>query len=409
MKPQKAPSAGQTIGRYRLVAEVGRGQHAIVYRAWQPSLQRYVALKVLHHYDQQTMAKLQAEARLTAQMIQQGVPHLREVYEVDRADSGHPFVVLEFVEESLAHLLRRSRERKRLMNPAAAAELLKPVARALDAMHQLGWVHLDVKPQNILLTREGRTLLADLGIAQRIGSRTHACTPAYASPEQAAGDRPVGPWSDIYSLGAVLYQMVAGYPPVRGEQDIVLLTQHLEMMPPSPRRVNPQISTGQEQTIFRALAKSPRKRFETADDFLQALTSPDPLRTRVLQTPSRILGKVKPGDRRSSRLALLGGILLLAVLLLLALALAWPRPAAAPTPAPQQIATEMPLPTATQPAIIPMPTATPSPQAAVTGRQARPCSFRFQPPSRGRCPEDGVPSAYLYNKKQGRSHGKNGA
>jgi serine/threonine-protein kinase len=364
MRPEKVPSVGQTIGRYRLVAEVGRGQHAVVYQAWQPSLERYVALKVLHHYDRQTMAKLQAEARLTAQLIQQGVPHLREVYEVDRTDTGHPFVVLEFVEDSLVHLLRRCRERKRLMNPIAAAELLLPVAQALDAMHQLGWAHLDVKPQNILLTREGRTMLADLGIAQRIGSRTHACTPAYASPEQAAGDRPIGPWSDIYSLGAVLYQMVAGHPPVRGEQDIVLLTQHLEVTPPPPRRVNPQISAGQEQIIYRALEKSPQKRFETANEFLKALIAPDPLLTNIIQTPSRILNRARRRGRRPSRLAVWGGILLLTILLLLALAIFWPRPAVAPTPSPGEITPDMPLPTATQPAIIPRPTATPSPKAA---------------------------------------------
>jgi serine/threonine-protein kinase len=313
-------------------------------------------------------------------LIQQGVPHLREVYEVNRTDAGHPFVVLEFVAESLAHLLRRSRERQRLMSPAAAAGLLLPVAQALDAMHYLGWVHLDVKPQNILLTREGRTLLADLGIAQRVGSRTHACTPAYASPEQAAGDRPVGPWSDVYSLAAVLYQMVAGHPPVRGEQDIVLLTQHLEVMPPPPRRVNPQISAGQEQVIFRALDKSPRKRFATANDFLQALTAPDPLRTGIIQAPSRILNRARQRGRRPSRLALWGTMLLLAILLLLALAVLWPRPAAAPTPSPQEVATDATWPTATQPAIVPRPTATPSPQAAAVQRQA---------------------------KRQGRSHGTN--
>jgi serine/threonine-protein kinase len=240
-----------------------------VYKAWQPSLERYVALKFLRHHDEAALNKFQAEAQLTARLIEDWVPNVRQVYEVGRTEDGHIFVALEYVEDSLRSVLQRTAERNRRIDPAAAARLLQPVAEALDALHRLDWVHLDIKPQNILIAKGGRALLADFGIAQRRGTHTHACTPAYASPEQAAGDRPVGPWSDIYSLGVVLYEMVTGRPPVRGEHDLVLLNQHLDVTPPSPRKLNPQISAHEERAILRALAKSPEERYGAAGELIR--------------------------------------------------------------------------------------------------------------------------------------------
>jgi serine/threonine protein kinase len=312
---------GRQIGQYKVVAELGRGQHSVVYKAWQPSLERHVALKILSRYDQSTLRKFQAEARLTAQLIQEGVTNIREVYEVDQTPDGYLFVALQFVDDSLRNLLRRGevRGRRRLMHPDAAAQLLQSAAKALDAIHSLGWVHLDVKSQNILITRDGRAMLADFGIAQRRGTQTHACTPTYASPEQAAGDRPVGPWSDIYSLGAVLYEMVAGHPSVRGDHDIVLLNQHLEVVPPSPRRVNPLISASQERTILKALAKSPQHRHRTAGELIQALLSPETFFSGVVQTPSLVVKSTSSWLRRRPHLILVGGIglLVLAMVILI--------------------------------------------------------------------------------------------
>jgi serine/threonine protein kinase len=312
---------GCQIGQYKVVAELGRGQHSVVYKAWQPSLERHVALKILSRYDQSTLRKFQAEARLTAQLIQEGVTNIREVYEVDQTPDGYLFVALQFVDDSLRNLLRRGevRGRRRLMNPDAAARLLRSAAQALDAIHSLGWVHLDIKPQNILITRDGRAMLADFGIAQRRGTQTHACTPTYASPEQAAGDRPVGPWSDIYSLGAVLYEMVAGHPPVRGDHDIVLLNQHLDVVPPSPRRVNPLISVSQERTILKALAKSPQHRHRSAGELIQALLSPTTRFSGVVQTPSLVVKSTSNWLRRRPYLILVGGIglLILAMVILI--------------------------------------------------------------------------------------------
>jgi serine/threonine-protein kinase len=194
--------------------------------------------------------------------------------------------------------------------------LLEPVAQALDALHSLGWVHLDIKPQNILLAKGGRAVLADFGIAQRRGEVTRACTPAYASPEQAAGDRPVGPWSDIYSLGVVLYEMVAGHPPVRGAHDIVLLNQHLEVSPPSPRKVNPQLTLQQERAIFCALAKSPRERYRSAGQLVDDFYSTETRLSSVVKTPNlrlRPAGGRRAGGRRALLLAVVAVLVLIAI------------------------------------------------------------------------------------------------
>lgn len=322
---------GQQIGQYKVVIELGRGQHSVVYKAWQPTLERHVTLKVLHHYDQETLKKFQDEARLTAQLIQNGVPHIRQVYEVGQTPDGYLFVALQYVDDSLRSLLRRAGERRQRMSPSAAARLLEPIAQALDAIHSLGWVHLDIKPENILIAQGGRAILADFGIAQRRGRQTHACTPAYASPEQAAGDRPVGPWSDIYSLGVVLYEMVTGQPPVRGDRDVVLLNQHLTVMPPSPRQANPRLSPGQERAIYKALAKAPQERFRTAGEFLRALSAQEPSLSGLVKTPGKLLPTSARRSRGLPRWPVIGGLVaLLLALLLLAWAL-WPAPPPAAT------------------------------------------------------------------------------
>jgi serine/threonine protein kinase len=374
---------GREVGQYKVIAELARGQHSVVYKAWQPSLERDVALKVLQQYDQATLRKFQDEARLTAQLIQQGVPHIRQVYEVGQTPDGFLFVALEYVADSLENTLRRAREHNRRMNPSAAARLLEPIAEALDATHSLGWVHLDIKPQNILITRNGRAQLADFGIAQRRGMQTHACTPAYASPEQAAGNRPVGPWSDIYSLGVVLYEMIAGHPPVRGDHDIVLLNQHLAVTPPSPRKVNPRLTADQERALFRALAKSPPQRFATAGDFVRAVVGDDVASPGGIKTPGKIQGSAPGGRRPRARRLVAAGLLLLLLAALLATGwFLWPhllsggaKPTATP-PVVTSVSTSVPLVDSTLPlspaparrpsAIAPRPTPTRTPRPTAT-------------------------------------------
>ena len=188
---------GQFIGKYQIIEELGRGSRAVVYKAWQPTMERYVALKVLTRYDPQTLQRFQAEAQLTANLNH---PYIRQVFEADRTPEGYIYVAMQYADTSLKALLQHRRREKRPFSPREVAHLLRPIAKVLDYIHSRGVVHLDIKPENILIFKGGRTVLADFGIAQRQGTHTHAGTPLYMSPEQAAGDRPVGPWSDICLL-----------------------------------------------------------------------------------------------------------------------------------------------------------------------------------------------------------------
>lgn len=316
---------GRHLGQYEVLALLGRGQHSVVYKAWQKNLERYVTLKVLYRCDDTTRQRLQEEALLTADLIQRGAANIREIYEVGQTADGYLFVALEYVEGSLEGVMGRAKRRRSIINATAAARLMTPVAQALDAVHSMGWVHLDIKPQNILISSMGRAILADFGIARRRGMRTHSCTPIYASPEQAAGDRPVGPWSDIYSLAVVVYEMVTGRPPFRAELDLVILNKHLTEAPIPPRRFNPRLSPGQERMILRALSKSPDGRPRTASEMLQGLLSSRGLVLGIVDVSSDVLHRTTGWTRRLRRQVMVGTLLVLLLAALFALGwVLWP-------------------------------------------------------------------------------------
>lgn len=380
---------GRRLGQYDVLARLGRGQHSVVYKAWQKNLERYVTLKVLYRCDEGTRQKLQEEALLTADLIQRGAPNIRQIYEVGQTDDGYLFVALEYVEGSLHSVMERARQSRRFLDPAAAARLLMPVAQALDAVHSMGWVHLDIKPQNILISSMGRAMLADFGIARRRGTHTHACTPLYASPEQADGGRPVGPWSDVYSLGAVLYEMVTGRPPFQAELDLVILNKHLTEVPTPPRKLNRRVSARQERAILRALSRLPAGRPQAASELLQGLLPAGGLVSGIAGASSGALCRTAGWTQRLPRLVLAGVlmVLLLGVLLLVAWTL-WPLlapgpPAKVSPPAvseptrlpavsePTRPPTLAATPTATvQPTstLAPTPTRTPRPRPTATSR-----------------------------------------
>lgn len=317
---------GRTLGQYQIVSELGRGQRAVVYQAWQTNLERHVALKVLTNGDTATLRKLEIEAQRTAQLIQQEVPNLRRVYEVGRTTEGDLYVALEFVDDSLQNRLRMDRERCRRFSPGAAVRLLRPVAEALDAMHRLGWVHLDIKPQNILISRNGRAVLADLGIVQRVGASTGACTPAYASPEQADRHQPVRPQSDVYSLAVVVYEMLTGSLPFQAEHELALLNQHLVAEPPSPRMLNPGLGAREERALLKALSKAPEQRQKTATALLDSLLPDGSLSAARGGVQSHARAESAGASRPIRRRLLLCLIAALAVLVTVVAGMAlWPR------------------------------------------------------------------------------------
>ena len=261
-------------GWYRLLREIGRGGMATVFLAQDIKHDRSVALKVLHPELAVALGqeRFQREIRLAARLQH---PHILTVLDSGEA-GGHLWFTMPFVEgESLRSRLSRDRQ-------LALEDVLRigtEAARALDYAHTHGVVHRDIKPENILLTADGTTLVADFGIARALGgddpqlteTGMSVGTPTYMSPEQAAGERTVDGRSDIYSLGCVLYEAIAGEPPFTGPTAQAVLMRRFTETPRPLHEVRDTVPAGVEQAISRALARAPADRFGTAAQLAQSL------------------------------------------------------------------------------------------------------------------------------------------
>jgi TolB-like protein/cytochrome c-type biogenesis protein CcmH/NrfG len=262
-------------GRYSVERELGRGGMATVFLAQDLKHDRPVALKVLHPELAATLGpeRFQREIRLAARLQH---PHILTVLDSGEA-AGQLWFTMPYVEgESLRERLRRERQ----LPLEDALRIAVEAARALEYAHTHGVVHRDIKPENILLTRDGSTLVADFGIARALGSGEGpqltetgmaVGTPAYMSPEQAAGDRQVDARSDVYSLGCVLYEMLAAEPPFTGPTPQAILTRRFTETPRPLHAVRETVPPAVEQAVSRALARAPADRFGTAGQFAQAL------------------------------------------------------------------------------------------------------------------------------------------
>jgi eukaryotic-like serine/threonine-protein kinase len=259
--------------RYTLERELGRGGMATVFLARDLKHGRPVALKVLHPELAASLGpeRFQREIRFAAQLQH---PHILTVLDSGEA-AGQLWFTMPFVEgESLRERLRRERQ----LPVDDAVGIAREVARALDYAHQHGVVHRDIKPENILLTRDGSTLVADFGIARGLGGEEQLTqtgmaigTPAYMSPEQANGDQRIDARTDVYSLGCVLYELLAGEPPYAGATGQVILMKRFTEPVPSVRRLRPSVPESVDQAVQRALAPIPADRFASAAQLAQAL------------------------------------------------------------------------------------------------------------------------------------------
>ena len=265
---------GKRFGEYQIIEEIGRGGMAIVYKAYQPSRRRYVALKVLPAYfqhDVQFLKRFHREAQAAKALDH---PNIVKVYESGEVE-GLNYIAMEYVDGgSVAGELRR---RGKPFDLTTAVNIIAQIGAALEYAHSRGIVHRDIKPSNILLTKDGRALLSDFGIAKAVGTSTITepgalvGTPQYMSPEQAKGRKDIDHRTDIYSLGVVLYQMLTGEVPFDGETPHVILRAVIDDPPPRPSSVNSAIPLGVEWVILRALEKDRGRRFQRVGEMVAAL------------------------------------------------------------------------------------------------------------------------------------------
>jgi tRNA A-37 threonylcarbamoyl transferase component Bud32 len=267
---------GITLGKYRLVEKLGQGGMAQVYKAYQPDLDRYVAVKVLNPHltgDEDFAARFRREARAIAALDH---PHIVRVYDFD-TDQGVAFLVMEYLEgTSLKALLRDLDCRGERMTLPEIERVIGALADALDHAHRQGVVHRDLKPANVIITPDGRPVLTDFGIAHMVDSTVITesggalGTPAYMSPEQGKGE-PGDTRSDIYALGVMLYQLCTGRVPFDADTPYAIILKHITAPLPSPRSLNPDLPEAIERVILKALAKDPGDRFQTAGELGRAL------------------------------------------------------------------------------------------------------------------------------------------
>lgn len=262
------PSAfPQTFGSYELLGELGRGGMGVVYKARQQELDRVVALKMIlqrHLASPEVVRRFQSEAKAAAKLRHS---HIVQIHEVGQ-HHGQDFFTMEYIEgQSLAQQLAR-----RPMEIPAAVKIVAAIARAVDYLHKQGVVHRDLKPSNILLDADGDPYLTDFGLAkvfhaddQHTATGVIAGTPSYMAPEQAAGRAAeIGPATDVYSLGAILYELLTGQPPFVADNPLDVLLDVLSGDPLLPRRINPKVPRPLELICLKCLQKSPAERYPSA-------------------------------------------------------------------------------------------------------------------------------------------------
>lgn len=257
--------------KYQIVGVLGRGSTATVYKAYQPSLNRYVALKVLlPNLDPQFTARFEREAQAIGQLQH---PNIVPIYDYGIHD-GQPYVVLQYIEHgrTLSDLLTN-----RPIEPIPALRLVGHILAGLDYAHGRGVIHRDIKPSNILMPAPTWPMIADFGIARLLDDQRQLTPPGqtlgtalYLAPERAAG-RTADARADLYSVGVILYELLTGSVPFDGKTPMQILQQHMTQPPTPPRVVNPQLPSIVEVAVLRALEKDPAKRYQRADEMAQEL------------------------------------------------------------------------------------------------------------------------------------------
>ncbi len=307
------PTSAREFGKYQLLEELGRGGMGVVFRAWQSDLRRHVAVKMILHSrlaSQDDVRRFYIEAQSAGGLNHANIVRIHEVGQV----GGQHFFTMEYIDgENLAERLKQTS-----YEPDEAARLVAAVARAVHYLHQHGVIHRDLKPSNILLDGDGQPHVTDFGLAKIFDatdsgttqSGTIVGTPSYMSPEQAAGHASqVSPLCDVYSLGAILYELLSGRPPFQRETPLDTLVEVLEGEPTLISKQNPAVPRDLELICFKCLEKDPEKRYTSAESLaedLERYLCGEAIEAR----PSGLWSKMKRWARREpalvSRLAGLG-------------------------------------------------------------------------------------------------------
>ena len=268
---------GQTMGKYQLTERLGRGGMADVYKGYQPGLDRYVAVKVLHSHlaeDADFINRFKREAKTVAELRH---PHIVQVFDFDVQGENY-YMVMEYIPggRTLKEILQDVAGRKERLSPILALDVVAKLADALEYAHRLGMVHRDIKPSNILIPSPDRPVLSDFGIARIMGatgltaSGAMIGTPAYMSPEQGRGE-PADERSDIYALGVVLYEMVTGQPPYDADTPYGVILKHINDPIVPPHVLVGELPDAIERVVLKSLAKNPDDRYDSMAQMRDAL------------------------------------------------------------------------------------------------------------------------------------------
>src|SRR5947209_7604865 len=292
---------GKTLGRYELHRLVGRGGMADVYEGYDPRFDRKVAVKVFKREDEEMLNRFIREARLMAKLNNK---HLVPVYDSNQGQidgvTWH-YIVMPFMEGGTL----RARIRRSPLPLKQACEYLHDIADALDYIHSQGIIHRDIKASNVLLDAFGSCYLSDFGIARITTDATQLTstgnvlgTVDYVAPELFEVNRRADARSDLYSLGVLLFEMVAGQLPFSAENQIALVSMHMNKPPPSPRSIVPTIPPQVERVILKALEKKPEQRYSSAtalaQAFCHAVSSPDQNGATAVGTSSQLPDRAVP-------------------------------------------------------------------------------------------------------------------
>jgi serine/threonine protein kinase len=288
---------GKQLGSYQIIAPIGEGGMAAVYKAYQlGKMNRYVALKVLPQQlakESEFVGRFNQEANVLAKLQH---PRILPVFDFGEAE-GYMYIVMPFVDSGT---LADSLHGNPLPLPQVRSFTVQ-VAEALDYAHARGLVHRDVKPSNVLVDERGNCLLSDFGISKILeGTEKFTATggvigtPAYMSPEQGRGET-LDARSDIYSVGIMLYEMATGRVPFKAETPIAVIFKHIQDPLPPPRSINPALPEAVEQVIFKALAKRPEDRYQTAGDMARAIKAAIPESVGLSEPLESANAPIEPG------------------------------------------------------------------------------------------------------------------